>query len=99
MKIFFIGDPMLVNGYRLAGVEIIPVMGSEEMLKALDTVYKMEGVGIILVDRDYSSQVKGKIEQMRIKYALPTLVEVPGKREGADINIKSTISRIMGVKI
>lgn len=99
MKIFFIGDPMLVNGYRLSGVEIIQVTSPEEMVKALDDVYKKEDVGIILVDRDYSSQVKDKVEQMRVKYALPALVEVPGRREGADINIKSTISRIMGVKI
>src|SRR5512137_3012246 len=99
MKIFFIGDPMLVNGYRLSGVEIIQVTSPEEMVKALDDVYKKEDVGIILVDRDYSSQVKEKVEKMRVKYAMPVLVEVPGRRSSADIDIKSTMSRIMGVKI
>jgi vacuolar-type H+-ATPase subunit F/Vma7 len=99
MKIFFIGDPMLVNGFRLSGAEVIQVASPGEMVKALDDVYKMEGVGIILVDRDYSSQVKEKVEQMRVRHAVPVLVEVPGRRGGADIDIKSTISRIMGVKI
>lgn len=99
MKIFFIGDPMLVNGYRLSGVEIIQVTNPEEMVKTLDDVYKKEDVGIILVDRDYSSQVKEKVEKMRVKYAVPVLVEVPGRRVSANIDLKSTISRIMGVNI
>lgn len=99
MKIFFIGDPMLVNGYRLSGVEIIQVTSPEEMVKTLDDVYKKEDVGIILVDRDYSSQVKEKVEKMRVKYAVPVLVEVPGRRVSANIDLKSTISRIMGVNI
>jgi vacuolar-type H+-ATPase subunit F/Vma7 len=99
MKIFFIGDPMLVNGYRLSGVDVIQVTSPEEMAKALDHVYKMESSGIILVDRDYSSQVKEKVEQLRLKHAMPVLVEVPGRKGSADIDLKSTISRIMGVKM
>jgi vacuolar-type H+-ATPase subunit F/Vma7 len=99
MRAFFIGDPILVNGYRLSGVEVVPVTSADELVDALDTAYKTEGVGIILVDRDYSSQVKAKIEGLRVKYALPVLVEVPGRRGGPDIDIKSTITRIMGAKI
>lgn len=99
MKIFFIGDPMLVNGYRLSGVEIIGVTDPEETVKALERAYKADETGIILIDRDYSSQVKEKVEQMRLRYAVPVLVEVPGRKGGADIDLKSTISRIMGVKI
>jgi vacuolar-type H+-ATPase subunit F/Vma7 len=99
MRAFFIGDPILVNGYRLSGVEVVPVTSADELVDALDIAYKTEGVGIILVDRDYSSQVKAKVEGLRVKYALPVLVEVPGKRGGPDIDIKSTITRIMGAKI
>jgi vacuolar-type H+-ATPase subunit F/Vma7 len=99
MRAFFIGDPILVNGYRLSGVEVVPVTSADELVDALDIAYKTEGVGIILVDRDYSSQVKAKVEGLRVKYALPVLVEVPGRRGGPDIDIKSTITRIMGAKI
>lgn len=99
MKIFFIGDPMLVNGYRLSGVDIIQVKSPDEMVKALDDAYKAGDTGIILVDRDYSSQVKEKVERMRVKHAVPVLVEVPGRKAGADIDLKSTISRLMGVKM
>ena len=99
MKIFFIGDPALVNGYRLSGVEIIPASSGEEMAKAMDRVYKMGDNGIVLLDREYSIQIKEKVEKMRLKYAVPVLVEVPGRKGSTDIDLKSTISRIMGVKI
>ncbi len=99
MKIVFIGDPLLVSGYRLSGVESIKVTSAAEMIKALEGVYRRADVGIILVDSEYSSQAKEKVEQLKVKYALPVLVEVPGRKGGADIDMKSTISRIMGVKV
>jgi vacuolar-type H+-ATPase subunit F/Vma7 len=99
MRAFFIGDPILVKGYRLSGVEVVPVTSADELIEALDTAYKAKEVGIILVDRDYSSQVKARVEELRVKHALPVLVEVPGRRGGPDIDIKSTITRIMGAKI
>ncbi len=99
MRTVFIGDPILVNGYRLSGVEVVPVSSSKELILALDTVYKTEDVGIILVDSEYSSQVKDKIEELRVEYALPVLVEVPGRKGGSDIDIRSAITRIMGAKI
>jgi vacuolar-type H+-ATPase subunit F/Vma7 len=99
MRTIFIGDPVLVNGYRLSGVEVVPVSSSDELIRALDLAYKAEDVGIVLVDRDYSFQVKDQVEELRVKYALPVLIEVPGRKAGSDIDIKSTITRIMGAKI
>jgi len=99
MKIVFIGDPLLVNGYRTAGVEALPVSSSQEMLNSLNGALKTGNPGIILLDRDYSSQLKDKIEQLKMKVVLPVLVEVPGRKPSAEIDLKSTISRIMGVKM
>jgi len=59
----------------------------------------MGDVGIVLVDRDYSSQVKDRIAYLKLKRVMPVLVEVPGRRVSADVDLKSTISRIMGVKV
>lgn len=78
---------------------MVPVTSGEELTRALDAAYKTEGVGIILVDKDYSSQIKERVEELRVKYALPVLVEVPGRKGGPDIDIKSTITRIMGAKL
>ena len=99
MKIFFIGDPMLVNGYRMSGIQSIPVTSPDELLKEVETVFKMEDVGVVLVDRDYSSQVKDRIEHLKLKRVMPVLVEVPGRRVSAEIELRSMISRIMGVQV
>jgi V/A-type H+-transporting ATPase subunit F len=99
MKIFFIGDPTLVNGYRTSGIQSIPVTSPDELLKEVETVFKMEDVGVVLVDRDYSSQVKDRIEYLKVRRVIPVLVEVPGRRATSEIELKSMISRIMGVKV
>lgn len=99
MRTIFIGDPVLVNGYRLSGVEVVAVSSADDLCSALEAAYKSEGVGIILVDRDYSTLIKDRLEDLRVRHPLPVLVEVPGRRGGPDIDIKSTITRIMGAKI
>jgi len=99
MKIIFIGDQLLVNGYRTSGIQSIPVSSPEELLKAVDMVFKMEDIGIVLVDRDYSSQVKDRIAYLKVKKVMPVLVEVPGRRATNEIELKSMISRIMGVSV
>jgi V/A-type H+-transporting ATPase subunit F len=99
MKVFFIGDPLLISGYQISGLQVIAVSSGTELIKSIEETLKIADVGIILVDHDFSSQVKDKIEQMKMKYSLPILVEVPGRRTSAKIDLRSTISKIMGVKI
>lgn len=99
MRILFIGDPLLVDGYRLSDIEVAPVSTPEELLGALDSAFKRDDLGMILVDSDYSSQVKDRIEDLKLKRAMPVLVEVPGRRTSADIDFKEIVSRIMGIKV
>jgi len=99
MKIFFIGNPLLTDGYRVSGVEAIPIDSPDELISSLVSLIKRDDVGIILLDHDYSSQVTDKIDSMKLKKKIPVLVEVPGKKTSADIDLKATISKIMGVKV
>jgi aldehyde:ferredoxin oxidoreductase len=41
MKIYFIGDPMLVSGYRLSGVDVIQVTSPEEMVTLGERVFTL----------------------------------------------------------
>ncbi|MGC8936159.1 MAG: V-type ATP synthase subunit F [Candidatus Methanomethylicaceae archaeon] len=99
MKILFIGDGTLSQGYRLAGAQGIPVSSEEEFLSSLESALKMEDVGVVLVDSDYSSMVRETISSLKIKRVLPVIIEVPGRRTSAEVDLKSTISRMMGVKV
>lgn len=99
MKVFFIGDPLLISGYRMSGVQAIPVQSGAELVTAIESVLKMQDVGVVLVDHDYSSQVKEKVEQIKLRYSMPVLVEVPGRKTSATVDLKSTVSKVMGLKI
>jgi vacuolar-type H+-ATPase subunit F/Vma7 len=99
MKIVFIGDPLLVDGYGISGIEAFPVSSPDEFSKTLDSVIIRDDVGIVLLDYDYSSQAKEKVDMIKLKKEMPVLVEVPGRRSSADVDLKATISKIMGVKM
>ena len=99
MKVFFIGDPLLISGYRMSGVQVMPVHSGAELVAAIESVLKMQDVGVVLVDHDYSSQVKDKVDQIKTKYSMPVLVEVPGRKTSATVDMKATVSRVMGLKI
>jgi vacuolar-type H+-ATPase subunit F/Vma7 len=99
MKILFIGDGTLSQGYSLSGVKGIPVSSKEDFLKSLESALKMDDVGFILVDSDYSSMAREVISSLKIKQVLPVIIEVPGRKTSAEVDLKSIISRMMGVKI
>ncbi len=99
MRIVFVGSALLADGYRMAGVEPIPVTSPEELLSSLPPLLKREDAGIILLDYDLSSKVKDDLDKIRSKHTMPVLIEVPGRHLSADVDLKSTISKIMGVKM
>jgi vacuolar-type H+-ATPase subunit F/Vma7 len=99
MKILFIGDGTLSQGYSLSGVKGTSVSSKEDFLKSLESALKMDDVGVILVDSDYSSMAREVISSLKIKQVLPVIIEVPGRKTSAEVDLKSIISRMMGVKV
>ncbi|RWX72930.1 MAG: V-type ATP synthase subunit F [Candidatus Methanosuratincola verstraetei] len=99
MKIFFVGSPQLAEGYKIAGVHPIAVTSDDEFLRALEGLLSNEEAGIVLMDGDYVSAVGEKIERLKTRSKLPVYLEVPGKKSGTTVDLKSMISRIMGVKV
>lgn len=97
MKIYFIGNPRLSCGYRLLGVQCFSVSTKEEFLKTLEEVLKFDDVGIILLDSDFSSMVSDYIYKLKVKRALPFIIEVPGLKTTPKMEIKSILSKSMGV--
>jgi len=88
MKIVFIGNPGLSYGYKIFGIEPIPVTSKEEFLKAIEKVLRMNDIGIILLDSDFSSLVKDYIRNLKIKTTIPFIIEVPGLKFIPEMDIK-----------
>ena len=90
---------MLIDGYRISGIEAVAINSPDELLKSLESLNHRNDVGIVLLDHDYSSQVQEKVDVIKLKKEIPVLLEVPGRRSSAEVDLKATISRIMGVKV
>ncbi|NHV45436.1 MAG: hypothetical protein HA493_02190 [Candidatus Verstraetearchaeota archaeon] len=88
MKIVFIGNPGLSYGYKIFGIDSIPVASKEEFLKAIEKVLRMNDIGIILLDSDFSSLVKDYIRNLKIKTTIPFIIEVPGLKSIPEMDIK-----------
>ncbi len=99
MRIFFVGSTLLADGYRMAGVEPVQVATPSDMLSSIQPLLKREDAGIILLDYDFSSKIKDDLDKLRSKRTMPILVEVPGRHLSAEVDLKSTISKIMGVQM
>lgn len=89
----------MADGYKIAGVDPIAVATEDDFLQALQSLASNEEAGIVLMDSDYASAVKGKVEKLKIRSKLPVFIEVPGRKTGAAVDLKAMISRIMGVNV
>src|SRR5512133_3018637 len=101
MKVLVIGHPEAVLGFSLAGVQGIAVSSPEETNKALDEALISEDVGIILVTQDVSSQIQGRMDELRQHSTVPLVVEIPGP-EGVSAgqpSLSDVLLRAIGVKI
>jgi V/A-type H+-transporting ATPase subunit F len=101
MKVLVIGHPEAVLGFSLAGVEGIAVSTPEEINKALDDALAAEGIGIILITQDVSSQIQARMDQLRQRSTVPLVVEIPGP-DGTSADqpsIGDVLLRAIGVKI
>lgn len=99
MKILFIGDATLSQGYKLAGIQTMPVSSKEDFIKSINEALKLEDVGMILLDSDYSSMVREDVTSLKVKKVMPIILEVPGRKTTPEVDLKSIISRMMGVRV
>ena len=101
MKVLVIGQPEAVLGFSLAGVEGISASTPDEINKALDKGLAKNGIGIILITQDASSQIQGRMDLLRKQSTVPLVVEIPGPEgTGADQStIGDILLRAIGIKL
>lgn len=102
MKMFLISDNIdTQTGMRLAGVEGVVVHTKQEVLSMLDKLLHERDVGIIMITEKLGKLVLNEINDIKLKYATPLIVEVPdrhGSSRSSD-SIKRYVREAIGVKI
>ena len=101
MKFYVIGDEDTVLGFRLAGIEGKVVSSAEAVLEALEKVFKIEDMGVIIIPERLAVKVRKQIDQYIYKTTFPLIIEVPdrlGPMEGRG-SVRDLIRKAVGVNL
>jgi len=102
MKMYLISDNIdTQTGMRLAGVEGIVVHELDEVIKALDNALLDREIGVLLITEKLGHMVSERINDIKMNYHTPLIVEVPdrhGTGRTAD-SITKYVREAIGLKI
>lgn len=102
MKMYLISDNVdTYTGMRLTGVEGVVVHEREEVKEALDRVVQDKEIGILLITEKFGRDFPDLINEIKLSYKTPLVVEVPdrhGTGRKPDF-ITSYVNEAIGIKL
>jgi V/A-type H+/Na+-transporting ATPase subunit F len=102
MKMYLISDNVdTYTGMRLAGVEGIVVHQKDELKQALETTIANKEIGIILLTEKFGREFPDIIDDVKLNYRLPLIIEIPdrhGTGRAPDF-ITSYVNEAIGLKL
>lgn len=102
MKMYLISDNVdTYTGMRLTGVEGVVVHEREELKEALDRVLADKEIGILLITEKFGRDFPELINEIKLAYKTPLVVEVPdrhGTGRKPDF-ITSYVNEAIGIKL
>lgn len=102
MKMYLISDNVDTStGLKLAGVEGVIVHELEEVKKAIDEALLDREIGVLLITEKLGKLVPDLINDIKLNYQLPLVVEIPdrhGTGRTAD-SITRYVREAIGLKI
>jgi len=78
VNFFCIADEDTVRGFRLAGIDGRAVASVPEAEEAFDQAVRREGLGVLIMTDAVATDVRGRVDAVRMGQGLPLIVEVPG---------------------
>lgn len=102
MKIYLICDNTdTLVGMKLAGIEGVIVHEREEFTEAVNKVLGDKDIGILLINENLCSLDSELINNIKLKYSKPLIVEVPDRHGSgrAEDFITSYVKDAIGINI
>jgi V/A-type H+-transporting ATPase subunit F len=101
MKVLVIGYPEAVLGFSLVGVHGQVATTVEQAHQALDEALSDPQVGIVLVTQEVADLIQSRMDQLKLRSAVPLVVEIPGPAGPSPDrpSLGEVIKRAVGVKI
>lgn len=102
MKMYLISDNVdTYTGMRLAGVEGAVVHEKQELKEEIEKVLADKEIGILLLTEKFGRDFPDVIDEVKLNYRLPLVVEVPdrhGTGRKPDF-ITSYVNEAIGIKL
>ena len=102
MKIYLITDNLdTLTGMRLAGVEGVMADGRDDLREALERAIADKEIGIILLMEKFGREFPEIIDNVKLNYKTPLIIEVPdrhGTGRKPDF-ITSYVDEAIGLKL
>lgn len=102
MKMYLISDNVdTYTGMRLAGVDGVVVHERQELYQALQKVIQDKSIGIVLLTEKFGREFPDIIDDIRLTYKSPLLIEIPdrhGTGRKKDF-ITSYVNEAIGLKL
>lgn len=98
MHAFAIGNRDMVTGFRLIGVKGFAVSSSDEAWHVLSKTVENIDIAVIIIDEEFSEEIRDKIDELRLRLDRPLIVEVPGESgPRGETNILDITRKMVGV--
>jgi len=101
MRSLVIGHSEAVLGFALAGVNGRQAETEADANRALDEALQMPDTGIVLVTKDIARMVKGRMDGLKLRSALPLVMEIPSP-EGVppgEASLGELVLRAIGIRL
>lgn len=82
-KFTVVTDPDTAAGFRLAGVDVIEVVGLEDAKSVIPDLIYRDDSGIIAVNEDYMQALDDKLMSRIEKTYRPIIIPIPVQKRGA----------------
>lgn len=101
MKVLVIGHQEAVLGFSLVGIEGRVASSATEVNQALDEVFSMTGIGIILVTQTVAKLIMPRMDQLKLRSTIPLVIEIPGPKgpPPGEPSLSEIVLRAIGIKI
>jgi vacuolar-type H+-ATPase subunit F/Vma7 len=101
VKIRVVGDRVLVDLFRMAGVPGRTPEGESDTAAAVDSFIAEPGVGVVLVGGTHAAALGAKFRAYVQRRKLPAVLPVPDRRDdrGCAAEIKEYLQRTLGIRL
>ena len=93
-----VGSRIFVTSFQLAGVEGIKVDSASEALEHINSLDKVNDVGLVLISEDIGKDIRNQLTNIRANRPIPLIFELPAPGSTKEnVDYRALLKQILGV--